>query len=161
MTSTLKVICYCNMFIDSKRSNKSNKTNPNDIKPKDKASNIEVYSNIKSTKTVKEKSSNRHEKVDKQKAPKDREHMMSFGPLMKEDNTSNPKQTSLNKEVVSSPTKPLNVKAKIGKDDGKTKDEEGNLSLLSYEDTDSEDDKYYNEEELTSNMGITDLDKIK
>lgn len=87
--------------------------------------------------------------------------MMSFGPLMKEEGKSNPKQASLDKKVVSSPTEPLNLKVKAGKDEGKTKDEEGNLSLVSYEDTDSENDKYYNEEELTSNMGITDLDKIK
>ena len=37
-------------------------------------------------------------------------------------------------------------------------EDEGNLSLVSYEDTDTENEKYYNEEELTNNMGLAEIE---
>jgi hypothetical protein len=120
---------------------------------KEVVSKLEVYSNIKPKKIGEEKLDNKDE-GNIRNSQKHRENTMSFGPFMNEGETKNQENKSSSRELP-------NLKIKIPKDDPKSKEDEGNLSLVSYEETDSENEKYYNEEELTSNMGITDIDKIK
>jgi hypothetical protein len=114
---------------------------------KEVVSKLEVYSNVKRKKIVEEKLGYKDE-GNIQNNQKHRENTMSFGPFINEGETKSQENKSSSREL-------SNLKIKIPKDD------EGNLSLVSYEETDSENDKHYNEEELTSNMGIIDLDKIK
>lgn len=90
---------------------------------------------------------------------------MSFGPLMKagELNTS-PKQTSgkvSEKAQKSSQSPHPKIEGDPKPQRSSKGDDEANLSLVSYEETEGEEEnKYYNEEELTNILGCTNINKI-
>ena len=96
----------------------------------------------------------------------DRENIMSFGPLMKVGELStSPMKTNDNKNPEKGQKSRQSPQPKL---DGESKpqrsskgDDEANLSLVSYEETDEEENKYYNEEELTNILGCASLNKSK
>lgn len=78
---------------------------------------------------------------------------MSFGPLLNTESEQKQTNSKRNSNAVRLDYKQM--------DKGK-KSEEGNLSLVSFEETEQEKDKYYSEEELTNIMGIAeDVIQIK
>lgn len=125
------------------------------VKPKEKEK-IEICSTVKNKKPdsgkskVKEPTNNHHQ---------NRENTMSFGPLM-----STQEMTSASGGTKSPvPPKPAQLETKQGATGKRTKkeEEEVDMSLLSYEDTDTDNEKYYNEEELTDILGLDQIAKNK
>ena len=81
---------------------------------------------------------------------------MSFGPLL---NASIEEGKPDNKKLAKDKKAPKKVYSK-GNEKPKT-EEEGNMSLVSYQGTEDEEDKYYSEEELTNSMGLRELNGNK